>query len=123
MLQNKQEAAREALGHSYDDIIANVTENNLGQNKTTIKNSIEAQQKNNIQKMKNWIQGAWDSKNKKFEKPTGMADDLFNTIKKSAEKYKFKNLGKGLLIGATLTGIAGFITSKIMQAKSQANIK
>ena len=119
LLQNQQDAAKEALGHSYDDIINNLSETNLGQNKKTIKTAIKTQQENKIQKMKNWIQTCWDAKNKKFEKTTGMADDVFSSIKKSAEKFKFTNMGKGILIGATTTGLVGFIASKIIQAKKQ----
>lgn len=119
LLQSKQEAAKEALGHSYDDIITNLTDANLAQNKRTIKNSLYAQEKNNMQKMKNWIQSAWNSNSKKLEKPAAMSDDLFGAIKKSAGNYKFANLGKGLLIGGVLSGIAGFVATKILEARAQ----
>jgi len=116
LLNANPNITQEALGSNYDAILNNITENNLAQNKNTIKKALETQQNNSYQKMKNWIQNCWNITNKKLEKPTGMDENLFKAIKKTAQNYKLQNMGKGIAIGAVVTGLVSYIASKLYQA-------
>lgn len=122
LLENKQMAAKDALGSNYDDIVNNLSETNLTQNKSTIKNSLKTQETNSLQKMKNWITACWDKDKKKFTKADSVTDDAFKAIESATNGAKTRLVTKYAAIGALTTGVVAYIAHKIISNKKQNQV-
>lgn len=121
LLENKKMAAKDALGSNYDDIVHNLTENNLSQNKSSIKKSLKTQEENSLLKMKNWISSCWDKDKKKFSKADSVSDDAFKAIESATKGAKGKLIAKYAAIGAVTTGLITYIAHKIITKPKQQN--
>lgn len=116
LLSNNKEAAEKIYGstnQSVNDILKNITQDNLSENKKTIKNNIKTSNETNIRDMKNKIQACWDKEKKKFAKADSVDDKFFKSIKKSTSGFRNKIIGKYAAIGAAIAGAVGFIAGKI----------
>lgn len=97
--------------------LGTITADNLSNNKTTIKNELEAKSKSLVQDMKNKIKTFWDKKEKKFIKPDGSDENVFKAIQNASKGAKAKIIAKYAAIGAVATGAIAFIAHKILTSK------
>jgi len=116
LLDSNKEAAKEIcteLKQTPEEFMGRVTQDNLGKNKTTIKERITAGNNTRYQDMKNQIQACWDKDKKKFVKSDNVKDDVYKAIKKSTNGIKGKIIAKYAAIGAAIAGVVGFIAAKL----------
>lgn len=116
LLDSNKEAAKEIcteLKQTPEEFVEKVTQDNLGKNKTTIKEKITAGNNMRYQDMKNQIQACWDKDKKKFVKNDNVKEDVYKAIKKSTNGIKGKIIAKYAAIGAAIAGAVGFIAAKL----------
>jgi hypothetical protein len=124
LLISNEEATKEIcteLEHTPEEFLKNVTANNISANKQTIKERINAANKNRIQNIKNQIQACWNKKSNKFEQVDSVREEVFKSINKTAQGAKFKIIAKYAAISGALVGVAAYITHKILSLKSENN--
>ena len=122
LFDSNKEAAEDfcrKFNQSVDDYIKNITKDNLSANKKSIKENLTANNNTLYQNMKNNIQSCWNKDKKKFVKPNGMNDDLFNSIKKATNGMKTKGILKSAGIGALISGATAFAVSKFINYRNR----
>ena len=104
------------------DFLKNVDESNLAASKKTIKNKIIADTNTSLQNVKNKIKTFWDAESKKFAKPDGGDEKIFNAIVDAKKGVKAKVIGKYAAIGAAATGILAVVLHKFISSKNNTNV-
>ena len=103
-----------------NDLIQGMTDANLSSNKNSIVQTINAKMNENIQNMKNNIQRCWNREAKKWEKPAGMEDVIYNSINKAKRWLTSENIFKGVGIGVLAGGITAFVAHKLYTYKKES---
>ena len=103
-------------------LIDSLDDKNIKTNKESIKTAIENTQKSKVETMKNNIVKCWNQTDKKWEKPTGMSDDIYKAIKNTADNMKHNNIWKGIGIGGVGLGLAAFAAHKLYLHNKEARI-
>ena len=122
LLNNNPEASKEvstALNKTTEEFLSTVTDTNLASNKETIKKKLESANQTRYQNMKNDIARCWDTENKKFVKPDGMEDGIFDAIKKTTGRVKANFIAKYAAISALVVGAVAYLAHKIITIKKQ----
>ena len=117
LFDNNPEAAKDVcneLKQNPNEYLKRINQNNLNANKKMIKEKINTSNNIRIRDMKNQIESCWNQNNKKFEKSDNVTKEVFDVIKKSTNKTKYKTIGKYAAIGAGIAGVIGFITGKLL---------
>lgn len=96
------------------DFLNNVDANNLTESKKTIKEAIEADTKVSYQNLKNKIKTFWDAAQKKFVKPSGADDKVFDAITTAKKGIKGKLIAKYAGVGAVITGTIAVLLQKLL---------
>lgn len=105
------------VADSLEITVDNVNTNNLAETKKTIKENLEAKNKTRFQDMKNKIKTFWDAEKKKFFKPEGSDESIFNAINDAKKGVKGKLIAKYTAIGAIGLGIITTILHKLITSK------
>ena len=104
---NKLVSESNINGLSLDTLLETVNSDNIKSKKETLKKSIEAINEYNIDNMKETIKACWDKEGKKFVKPSGIKDNLFDVIKNTKRNDQWKKAGKyGGITAAVVGGLA-----------------
>lgn len=114
-------AKPEAKLHLEPDFLNNVDANNLTESKKVIKETIEADKKASLQNLKNKVKSFWDADAKKFVKPDGADENIFNAINDAKKGVKFKSIAKFAAIGAAAVGVFAIVLSKLF-SKNNPNV-
>ena len=101
---NKLVSESNINGLSLDTLLETVNSDNLKSKKDALKKSIEAINEYNIENMKETIKACWDKEGKKFVKPSGIKDNLFDVIKNTKRNDQWKKAGKYAGISAAVAG-------------------
>lgn len=101
---NKLVSESNINGLSLDTLLETVNSDNLKGKKDVLKKSIEAINEYNIENMKETIKACWDKEGKKFVKPSGIKDNLFDVIKNTKRNDQWKKAGKYAGISAAVAG-------------------
>lgn len=101
---NKLVSESNINGLSLDTLLETVNSDNLKSKKDALKKSIEAINEYNIDNMKETIKACWDKEGKKFVKPSGIKDNLFDVIKNTKRNDQWKKAGKYAGISAAVAG-------------------
>lgn len=101
---NKLVSESNINGLSLDTLLETVNSDNLKGKKDALKKSIEAINEYNIDNMKETIKACWDKEGKKFVKPSGIKDNLFDVIKNTKRNDQWKKAGKYAGISAAVAG-------------------
>ena len=101
---NKLVSESNINGLSLDTLLETVNSDNIKSKKETLKKSIEAINEYNIDNMKETIKACWDKEGKKFVKPSGIKDNLFDVIKNTKRNDQWKKAGKYAGITAAIVG-------------------
>ena len=108
LLRENQAALQlKEMGISIESYLSTINEENLKIVKNSIKENLNASRKNAYERFATLAKACWNSTEKKFVKPDGMEDSLFNIIKKSNATSKWAKAGK---YGGITAGIAGLLT-------------
>ena len=103
------------------DFLNNVDANNLTESKKVIKETVEADTKASFQNVKNKIKTYWDANAKKFVKPDGSDETIFNAINEAKKGVKGKLIAKYTAIGAAATAILAVVLNKLF-SKNNTNV-
>lgn len=103
------------------DFLNNVDANNLTESKKVIKETVEADTKASFQNVKNKIKTYWDASSKKFVKPDGSDETIFNAINEAKKGVKGKLIAKYAAIGAAATAILAVVLNKLF-SKNNTNV-
>lgn len=103
------------------DFLNNVDANNLTESKKVIKETVEADTKASFQNVKNKIKTYWDANTKKFVKPDGSDETIFNAINEAKKGVKFKTIAKYAAVGAGATAILAVVLNKLF-SKNNTNV-
>lgn len=94
-------------GISLDTYLNSINADNFKKIKQNIKQDVEKMTQSYYEKFKTITQACWDKTNKKFVKPTGMQDNVFEIIKKTNTNQRIK---KALKYGGITAGVLGALT-------------
>ena len=97
------------INQTSEEYLSRISEKNIDSNKKIIKDKFITDNKVQYQDMKNQIQACWNKDKKSFVKAESVSDDVFNTIKKSKNKIKYKSTGKFGIIGAVVGAVCGYL--------------
>lgn len=103
------------------DFLNNIDANNLAESKEKIKTTIKAYTEASLQNLKNKIKTYWDANTKKFIKPHGGNEKVFDAINAAVKGTKFKLVAKYGAIGAAVTGALAVVLHKLF-SKNSSNI-
>ena len=124
LMNNNPEASKvvsEPLRKTTAEFLSLVNDTNLGTNKTVIKDSMKSAINSRHADMKNQILECWnEGQQKKFVKPAGMDDNVFNAIQKTTRRVKAGFIAKWAAISAAVLGVAAFVTHKIIKHKKES---
>ena len=121
LFNNNKEAVEkmcEELKHTTEEFINGVTQDNLGANKKSIKERLNAINENQYQSMKNWIQASWDKTSKKFKKVDNVKQEVFDSIKDSTKGMKTKAIIKYMAIATAIGGVGAYVAHKLFARES-----
>lgn len=124
LFNNNPEAAKKVcneLGRTPDEFLSDVTSNNLSSNKKTIKEKLESGNNARFQDMKNRIKTFWDAEKKKFVKPEGSDEKVYNAINEAKKGIKTKVVLKYTAIAGAIGAAAAFIAHKIISHKKEVS--
>lgn len=116
LFNNNKEAVDEIFGNS-EDFLKNVTDENIAQNKKTIKQKFTTAQDTSLQDIKNKIQACWDKDKKNFKKADSVEQETFNAIEKSTKGVKAKAIAKYAAVAGLATGAVAFVAHKLLSMK------
>ncbi len=110
-LLNKNKDVAEAccknLNCTLDDALNSVTSSNLSDTKKSLKEHLSRTNDFNTRQFKNFTEKCWDRESKKFVKPEGLSDEIFNIIKNTRTNIQWK---KALKYGGITAGVLGGLT-------------
>lgn len=111
------EACYKNLNCTLDDALNSVTSSNLADTKKSLKEHLSRTNNFNTRQFKNFTEKCWDKEAKKFVKPEGLSDEIFNIIKNTRTNIQWK---KALKYGGITAGVLGGLTLgyKLLTAKN-----
>lgn len=106
--KNKEVLASVCAGMecSEETFLNSLTKENLKENKDMLKKRLKGINEHNYESFKNFIVQCWDKKEKKFVKPDGFDEKIFNSIKKAKSQVQWiKGLKYGAITAAVTAGV------------------
>lgn len=106
-LLNANKKVFEGCGISLGTYLSSLTPDNIKESKKVLQEQIEKENMTNYQTFKNLTEKCWDKEKKRFTKPDGVEQKIFDVIKNTKTKGQWK---KALKYGGVTAGVMGALT-------------